>query len=45
MTETRQMHQQIYNTQSQSQHIHAHLPSANTDRSYSFVKEEKRKYP
>ena len=27
------------------QHVNAYLHSANTDRSYSFVKEEKRKYP
>ena len=27
------------------QHVHAYLRSANADRSYSFVKEEKRKYP
>ena len=27
------------------QHVHAYLPPANTDRSNSFVKEEKPKYP
>ena len=33
--------QQICNTQSQVQHIHAYLRPANTDRSYNIEKEEK----
>ena len=36
--------QQIYNTQSQVQHIHAYLHPANTNPSYSIEIEEKLKY-
>ena len=35
------MHHQIYNPQSQVQHIHAYSHSANTDRLYNIEKEEK----
>ena len=46
MTETTQhkCNQEIYNTQSQGQYIHAYLHSANTDRSYSIEKEKEKKY-